>query len=138
MSFLKGAWINDPYHLLEKQGNYVQHGRIIKFYNLTEVELRYEKLLSYIQNAVDVEKSDFDRNHNPLTIPYPDELVQKLSHDPAFAAAFYGLTPGRQKGYVIFFSQPKQSQTRISRIEKATSDIMAGIGLHDHYKKKRS
>ncbi len=66
----------------------------------------------------------------------PEELEQQFEEDPIFREAFEALTPGRQRGYLIHFSQPKQSKTRVSRIEKSVPFILKGIGLNDQYKFK--
>ena len=68
--------------------------------------------------------------------PWPEELQEWLEQDPVLKDAFEALTPGRQRGYVLYFSAPKQSKTRISRIEKCVDKIMKGEGLHDAYQKK--
>jgi uncharacterized protein YdeI (YjbR/CyaY-like superfamily) len=67
----------------------------------------------------------------------PDELKQKFEDDPAFEKAFHALTPGRQRGYLLHFAEPKQSATRVSRIDKYEEQIMRGEGLHDAYKKAK-
>ena len=88
-------------------------------------------LKSYILEAIAIEESgkkiEFKKNPEPI----PDELLQAFEQNPAFKKAFYSLTPGRQRGYIIYFSQAKQSQTRISRIEKYKEYILNGIGLND-------
>jgi len=63
--------------------------------------------------------------------PIPEELISVFDTEPEFKKAFYSLTPGRQRGYIIYFSQPKQAQTRISRIQKYKKQIFEGVGLHD-------
>jgi uncharacterized protein YdeI (YjbR/CyaY-like superfamily) len=70
---------------------------------------------------------EFKKNPEPI----PPELIQAFEADPAFKKAFYALTPGRQRGYTIHFSQPKQEQTRIGRIEKCKEQIFNGVGLND-------
>lgn len=74
-------------------------------------------------------KVEFKKNPEPI----PNELLEAFEQDPAFKKAFYALTAGRQRGYIIHFSQPKQSQTRIGRIEKYKEQIFNGIGLNDKY-----
>lgn len=90
-------------------------------------------LKSYIFQAIELEKAgltvDFKKNPEPL----PEELINKFEEYPPMKAAFFALTPGRQRGYIIYFSQPKQSNTRASRIEKCKQKIMIGEGLNDKY-----
>lgn len=133
LGFFKGVLLNDPHKLLQQQGN-LQSDRIIKFTHINEILPIRDILKSYIDEAIALEESgkkvEFKKNPEPL----PEELLDAFDRDAAFKAAFYALTAGRQRGYVIHFSQPKQSQTRIGRIEKYKSQIMQGIGLHDQYK----
>ena len=68
--------------------------------------------------------------------PVPDELEAKLNEDPFLKSAFETLTPGRQRGYILYFSAPKQSKTRTQRIEKSIGKILNGEGLHDKYSRK--
>jgi uncharacterized protein YdeI (YjbR/CyaY-like superfamily) len=78
-----------------------------------------------------VEKAGLKVNFNKQPEPVPEELLQAFEAFPALKKAFYDLTPGRQRGYILFFSQPKHSQTRVSRIEKCMEKIMIGKGLND-------
>ena len=90
-------------------------------------------LKSYISEAIKIEESGekvvFEKNPEPV----PEELLAVFDEDPIFKRAFFELTPGRQRGYIIYFSQPKQPKTRFGRIEKYKSRILNGIGLHDRY-----
>ena len=88
---------------------------------------------SYIREAIAVEKSGKKVVFNKNPEPVPLELEQAFEEDPIFKQAFNALTPGRQRGYIIYFSQPKQSPTRAGRIEKYKEQILNGIGLHDKY-----
>ena len=130
IGFFKGILLADKQKILQQQGN-LQSDRIIKFTNKDDIEKMEDVLKSYILEAIAIEESgkkiEFKKNPEPI----PDELLQAFEQNPAFKKAFYSLTPGRQRGYIIYFSQAKQSQTRISRIEKYKEYILNGIGLND-------
>lgn len=124
--------LTDPHQLLQQQGS-LQSARIIKFYRVEDIEKLKNALTSYILEAIAIEESGkkvaFEKNPEP----FPDELLAEFDQDPEFKKAFFSLTPGRQRGYIIYFSQPKQSQTRRGRIEKCKALILKGIGLNDKY-----
>jgi uncharacterized protein YdeI (YjbR/CyaY-like superfamily) len=130
IGFYKGVLLTDTHHILLKQGN-LQSDRIVKFTDTHKIQELSNVLTSYIFEAIDIEvsgkKVEFKKNPEPL----PDELLRALEDDPAFKKAFFALTLGRQRGYIIYFSQPKQTQTRIGRIEKYKQQILNGIGLND-------
>lgn len=130
IGFFKGVLLTDEHHVLERQGN-MQSDRLIRFTS-TEAILTMEPVLkALINEAVDVEKSGkkvvFDKNPEPI----PEELREVFLEDPELMKAFYSLTPGRQRGYILYFSQPKQQQTRLARIEKSREQILNGIGIND-------
>jgi len=130
IGFFKGVLLVDPHKILQQQGN-LQSDRILKFTDIAEIEKIKEIVKSYIIEAIAIEESgkkvEFKKNPEAL----PPELIQAFEADPAFKKAFYALTPGRQRGYTIHFSQPKQEQTRIGRIEKCKEQIFNGVGLND-------
>jgi uncharacterized protein YdeI (YjbR/CyaY-like superfamily) len=132
IGFFKGVLLTDVHNILTQQGN-LQADRIISFNNVEEIKKIKSILKSYILEAISIEESGqkviFKKN--PETIP--DELLQAFDHEPAFKKAFYALTPGRQRGYIIHFSQPKLAQTRIGRIKKYKQQILNGVGLNDKY-----
>lgn len=132
LSFFKGALLKDPQKVLVKPGENTQSGRMIRFTAVDEIERQKPLLTAYIMEAVQVEKAglkvDFKKT---AEYDVPQELQQKLDTDAVFKKAFKALTPGRQRAYIIHFSQPKQSATRHSRIEKAVERIMAGKGFND-------
>ena len=132
IGFFKGVLLTDPHKILQQQGN-LQSDRIIKFTNSKDIEKVKDALKEYILEAIVIEESGkkvaFKKNPEPI----PDELLQAFENDPPFRKAFYALTPGRQRGYIIHFSQPKQMQTRMGRIEKYKEQIINGIGLNDNY-----
>jgi len=93
-----------------------------------------EHIKSYIVEAIELEKSGAKVTFKKNLEPVPEELENIFIELPVFKTAFYALTPGKQRAYIIYFSQPKQSETRISRIEKCKEKIMNGEGLNDKYK----
>jgi len=130
--FFKGALMRDPEGILIQQTKNVQSGRQIRFSNLHEIVERESILKSYIQEAIAVEKAGLKVQLKPTSeYPVPDEFQDKLTESPALKKAFEALTPGRQRGYLYFFSQPKQSKTREARIEKHIPQILKGKGLND-------
>ena len=90
-----------------------------------------------IYEAIEVEKAGLKVSFKKEPEPLPEELEEKFKQDPIFKTAFEALTPGRQRGYILYFSAPKQSKTRVSRINKYVGKILNGEGLHDKYSRKR-
>lgn len=129
--FPKGALLKDPKNILEKPGESTQAARRVPFTNVGEIVKLEPVLKAYIREAVGVEKSGLKVEFKKNPEPVPEELQNKLAENPAFKAAFTALTPGRQHAYILHFSAAKQSQTRTSRIEKCTPQILKGIGLND-------
>lgn len=134
ISFFKGALLNDDKRLLEKPGPNSQAARLFKFENTQDIERVEGDIKNYIFESIEIEKSGLKISFEKHPEPIPDELEEKLTEDPVLKSAFEALTPGRQRGYVLHFSQPKQSKTRTARIEKCTPMILNGIGLNDKYK----
>ena len=132
LSFFKGSLLKDPDGLLDKPGENSQAARLIKFTSVRKVKEMEPALKSFIKEAVANEKAgkkvNFKEKHE---LQLPNELQLKFEENPALKAAFESLTPGRQRGYVLYFSAPKQSATRISRIEKYMPKIFTGKGVHD-------
>lgn len=131
LSFMKGGAMDDPHNLLEKPGPNSRIGRIISFTNQDSIIQNATLLAEYIAQAIDLEKRGVVVPKSQEMEPLPEELEAFFEEDSIFQDAFYKLTPGRQRGYILHFSQPKQSKTRISRIEKHLPNILNGIGLHD-------
>ncbi|ENE8185250.1 YdeI family protein [Listeria monocytogenes] len=130
--FMKGALLHDPENILVQQTGNVQAGRQIRFTNLQEILDQKEILKKYIQNAIEVEKAGLEVELKPREeTPIPEELLAKFEEMPALQTAFEALTPGRQKAYLLYFAAPKQSKTRVSRIEKYEATILDGLGLND-------
>ena len=130
--FFKGVLLKDEHKILQQQGN-IQLSRIVKFTSINEIIALQDVLLEYIHEAIEIEKSG-----NKIEIPkqileIPDELNQVFDEDTEFKTAFYKLTPGRQRSYIIHFSQAKQSATRLARIHKTKDLIFKGIGFNEKY-----
>jgi uncharacterized protein YdeI (YjbR/CyaY-like superfamily) len=138
LSFFKGVLLIDSDQLLEKPGKNSQASRYMKFTNVEKIEEMQAIVKAYILEAVEVEKAGLEVAFRKNPEPIPDELQQKLDEDPFFRTAFEDLTPGRQRGYIIYFSQAKQSRTRVSRIEKCVPKILNGEGLNDKYGYKKT
>ena len=137
ISFFKGSLLSDPKGILVKPGPHSQAARLLKFTHLTEIEDLAADIPSYIFEAIEVERAGLKVAFTQHPEPIPEELEQAFAEDPVLKSAFEALTPGRQRGYILYFSAPKQSKTRISRIEKNTEKILSGVGLHDHYGRKK-
>lgn len=132
LSFFKGALLQDAKQVLSKPGENTQAARVIKFRNIGEIESIRPILKSYIFEALELEKAglkvDFDDKH---TLQFSEELQRELDENPAFKMAFTRLTPGRQRGYNLYFSAPKQAKSRNARIEKYKQRILDGKGIND-------
>jgi uncharacterized protein YdeI (YjbR/CyaY-like superfamily) len=117
--FFKGALLKDPKGILIQQTKNVQAARQIRFTNLREIVERGTDVKAYIQEAIEVEKAGLKvKLKKTSEFGLPDEFEGELNKLPALKTAFYALTPGRQRAYLLFFSTPKQSKTREARIEK--------------------
>lgn len=130
--FFKGVLLNDANGILIQQTKNVQAARQIRFTNVREIVKMKPILKAYIYEAIEVEKAGLKVNLKKTTeFKIPEEFQNKLDEIPAFKTAFYALTPGRQRGYLFYFSQPKQSKTRESRVKKCMPQILNGKGLND-------
>jgi uncharacterized protein YdeI (YjbR/CyaY-like superfamily) len=127
--FCKGALLNDPKSILKKFG--WQAARRIPFTNVREIVEMEPILKTCIHEAIEVEKAGLKVNLKKNPEPIPEELRNKLDEIPALKSAFDALTPGRQRGYILYFSAAKQSKTRESRVEKCMRQILNGKGLND-------
>lgn len=128
--FVKGSLLSDTDNLLIQQTENVQGGRQIRFTNVRSITELESTLKAYLYEAIEVERLGLKAEARTELI-IPGELQSKLNENPALKAAFEALTPGRQRGYNLYFSAPKQSKTRESRIEKYMPHILNGKGLHD-------
>ena len=131
LSFFKGALLNDDHGLLELPGPNSRAARIINFQNVAQIKAATGALNNYLDQAIQLEKDGAKVDLPKDDLPYPAELTQALADDPDLRAAFDALTPGRQRGYVLTFSQAKQAATRQARIAKARPQILEGKGIHD-------
>jgi len=132
--FFKGALLNDANGILIKQTKNVQAGRQIRFTNAREIVEMETILKACIYEAIEVEKAGLKVNFKEKTeLIFPEEFQKKSDEIPALKAAFDALTPGRQRAYNLYFSAPKQSKTRESRVEKCMQQILNGKGLNDRY-----
>jgi uncharacterized protein YdeI (YjbR/CyaY-like superfamily) len=131
--FFKGALLHDANGILIQQTENVQAARQIRFTNVREIVEMEPILKAYIYEAIEVEKAGLKVNFKKTTeFKIPEEFQKKLDKIPALKTAFDALTPGRQRGYIFYFSAPKQSKTRESRVEKCMQQILNGKGLNDH------
>lgn len=130
--FHKGALLQDPHGILIQQTVNVQAARQIRFTNVQEIVEMETILKAYIYEAIEVEKAGLEVNYKKSTeFIIPEELQTKFDEIPALKTAFEALTPGRQRAYILYFSQAKQSKTRESRVEKCMQKILNGKGLND-------
>ena len=134
ISFFKGVLLQDGKNILDKHGENSQAVRLVKFTSVEEIKEIEADLKAYIFEAMEVEKAGLKVNFKKNPEPVPEELEKKFENDPVLKSAFEALTPGRQRGYILYFSAPKQSKTRESRIEKCIGKILNGEGLQDRYK----
>ena len=130
--FFKGALLKDAKHILIQQTENVQAARQIRFTSVKEITKLASTVKTYIYEAIEVEKSGL-KVALKKTSQYavPEEFQNKLNENADLKSAFKALTPGRQRAYLFYFTQPKQSKTRESRIEKYTKQILNGKGLDD-------
>jgi len=130
--FFKGVLLNDADGILIQQTENVQAARQIRFTNVGEIVEMGPILKTYIREAIEVEKAGLKVTLKKTTeFKIPEEFQSKLDATPALRTAFEALTPGRQRAYVLYFSAPKQSKTRLSRVEKCMKQILKGKGLND-------
>jgi len=130
--FMKGALMKDPNGILIQQTENVQAGRQIRFTSAQQIRELESVLKAYILEAVEIEESGKKVIlKKAAEYKVPEEFQQKLDENPILKTAFETLTPGRQKGYLYYFSQPKQSKTRQARVEKYIPQILEGRGLED-------
>ncbi len=130
--FFKGALLKDSREILVQQTENVQAARQIRFTNVREITGMKSVLKDYVQEAIKVEKAGLKVDYKKTAeFKMPEEFQRKLEKNRALKTAFESLTPGRQRGYLLYFSAAKQSKTRESRIEKCTPQILKGKGLDD-------
>ncbi len=131
LGFFKGVLLQDKDKLLVAPGENSRSSRIFKFTSLEQIDAIKDTIRAYVLEAMELERSGARVDLPKDDIVYPDELVARLNDDPELSEAFQALTPGRRRGYALYFAQPKQSATRVGRIEKLRDKILAGKGLQD-------
>jgi uncharacterized protein YdeI (YjbR/CyaY-like superfamily) len=130
--FIKGSLLQDPHGVLVQQTENVQAGRQVRFNSFQQIIDMEAILKEYVNEAIEVEKAGLEVSFKKSTeYTVPEEFQNKLNENPALKAAFEVLTPGRQRAYLLHFSEPKQSKTREARIEKYIPQILNGKGLND-------
>lgn len=128
----KGALLNDPEGILIQQTENVQAARQLRFTSAKQITGMKATIRAYIYEAIEVEKAGLKvKLKKTAEFPMPAEFKKKLDKRPALEKAFYSLTPGRQRAYLLHFSQPKMAKTREARVEKAIPQILKGLGLDD-------
>ncbi|WP_035649606.1 YdeI family protein [Flavobacterium sp. ASV13] len=130
--FFKGALLKDTNGILIQQSENVQAARHIRFTSLKEIVDLKPILKTYIYQAIEIEKAGLKVTLKKTSdFPVSEEFQKKQDENPELKKAFEDLTPGRQRAYLLHFSQPKQAKTREARVEKHTQNILDGKGLND-------
>lgn len=130
--FFKGALLNDAHGMLVQQSKHTQATRQMRFTNVKEIVEAKAILKAYVYEAIEVEKAGLKVKFKAASeFAVPEEFQNRLDKLPALKKAFNALTPGRQRGYLLYFAGAKQSKTRESRVEKYTEKILDGKGLDD-------
>jgi uncharacterized protein YdeI (YjbR/CyaY-like superfamily) len=130
--FFKGALLNDPSGILIQQTKNVQSARQIRFTNVRDIVKMEKVVKAYVYEAIEVERAGLKvKLKKTSDFKMPEEFQKKLNKNKALKTAFEKLTPGRQRAYIFYFSQAKQSKTREERVEKYTKQILNGKGLND-------
>ncbi|NET23782.1 MAG: hypothetical protein F6K07_32830 [Okeania sp. SIO1H5] len=132
LSFFAGAQLNDPAGLLEKPGENSRFARYIRLESPSFIAEKRETILSYVSAAIELHRSGKKRVATDSKLPaFPPELLEAFQEEPQLEKAFRALTPGRQRGYLLFFGGAKQSQTKRNRIQKALPKVMQGKGWNE-------
>jgi uncharacterized protein YdeI (YjbR/CyaY-like superfamily) len=131
ISFLKGSLINDAHGMLIAPGKNSQSARYMKFTSVQEIKKAKPIIVDYIKQALEIERNGTKVAFKKDDEPIPEELTAAFKKQPELKTAFYALTPGRRRGYLLYFNQAKQSTTKVSRIQKYIPVILDGKGIHD-------
>ncbi|MDZ4395237.1 YdeI/OmpD-associated family protein [Cypionkella sp.] len=131
LGFFKGVLLPDPTGLLVLPGENSRSARMAKFTSLAEITAATEPVKALIAAAIALEKSGAKVTFAKDDLSYPEELIAALEENPELAQAFDALTPGRKRGYLLHFNQPKGSATKTARIQKHSARILDGKGMHD-------
>lgn len=135
ISFLKGVLLKDESGILVSPGKESQSARLLKFPDMASVQAIEHLIPAYLREAMTIE----DRGEKVQTkrideYEHPEELTRYFEENPNHEKSFRALSAGRQRGYLLYFAQPRQAETRLRRIKKCIPDILAGRGLNDGYK----
>ncbi len=131
-SFIKGALLTDPRHILGRIGEHTQAGRWIKFTSPREIAALRSTLKEYLHEAIELEKAGKKiALKKPSDYPVPEELQALLKSNPALRSAFAALTPGRRKSHIFHISSAKQPKTRVARAQKCAPLILSGRGFNE-------
>jgi uncharacterized protein YdeI (YjbR/CyaY-like superfamily) len=133
--FMKGSLLTDPKNILHRQTENVTAGRQLRYTRIEDFLAQRERAKAFILEAIQLEEAGKKVEKRTEEEPMVEELKEAFVQDSAFKTAFYQLTPGRQRAYLLHFAQAKQAETRASRIEKCMPMILRGEGLHDAYQK---
>lgn len=132
LMFFKGALLKDPEKLLFRVGEHMQAPRQLRFGTVAEIHCLRARVEGFIKEAIELERSEAKMERTPhAKLVIPEELLQMFKTDSTLQQAFAALTPGRQRGYIFQIAAAKQSSTRVARIEKYTSKILAGKGYNE-------
>ncbi|MCU0417075.1 MAG: YdeI/OmpD-associated family protein [Cytophagaceae bacterium] len=131
LSFLKGAGLTDPQHLLLYPGENSRYTRYFPLVDTKSISLHHNQLLQWIEEGIAIETGVMSWSPDERLPDYPPELLEAFQQDPSLQKAFQTLTPGRQRGYILYFNSAKQSATRRTRIEKLKPKIIAGKGYQE-------
>jgi uncharacterized protein YdeI (YjbR/CyaY-like superfamily) len=129
--FMKGALMTDAHGILIQQTEHVQSARQIRFTNVEDIAAQKPILKAYVTEAIALEKAGAKVEFKKALAPFPAEMQDIFNKSPALKKAFEALTPGRQRGYILYFSAAKQAKTRATRVGKEAPRILAGLGLDD-------
>jgi uncharacterized protein YdeI (YjbR/CyaY-like superfamily) len=130
--FMKGALLKDPKSILVQQTKNVQAARQIRFASLADISRHTPAVKAYIKEAIAVERSGAKvPMKSAAQFDVPEEFRKRLDDDDRLAEAFRALTPGRQKGYLLYFAGAKRSATRAARVAKHAPRILKGLGIDD-------
>lgn len=131
IGFFKGALIPDENNLLQFPGENSHHSKILKFHSLTEIIANEEAIRGFIFDAIEIEKKGLKVTPQNNEMELPLELIEIFKETPNFKNAFEKLSPGKKRGYLLYFSRAKQNQTKLDRIHKMMPRILVGKGIHD-------
>lgn len=136
LSFFKGALLRDDNIVLVSPGSNSRSTKALRIIQPDEVVQYEADIKRFIAEAISLEERGVKVPVSSDPDPIPDELSKVFLENPALKRAFFALTPGRRRGYILHFSQPKQAETRASRIQKCIDMILRGEGLHDAYQRR--